>query len=362
MNKLSICVMSTLVNDKYKNQILGCMETWGKDAENKNVIVKYFCGDIKDTNYTFTTHLDGVIDDYYSATFKQYYGLKYLLEYHKSEFYLIIGTDTYVNIDRVLNMLNKYDPNYSLIIGGYGQTRHIFNYNVFFSLGGGGIILSHSALTQIEPLFNNFLLEWEEETQKPQYNYLKPACDVSLYHLAWRERVTPIIERDMYSCSWIGDFYDNSNIIDTINIDKIISCHFMEREDMLLYKKWGDKGYFYYQIRQEYAKNPNPILYNFAKKSSKILTIKSNLWVFIYGLINNLETNEREITSVYEDISKYINYSKIFGINIKSIELCDIRDTYDIIFINDLDIYETMKKFLRKDGLIISVRKELSTI
>lgn len=324
MNKLSVCVMSTLANDKYKSQIMGCRETWGKQAEEKDIIVRYFCGNIKDENFSFVTHLDNVGDDYYSATLKQYYGLKYLLKQHPSEFYLIIGTDTYININRVLQMLDKYNYKNSLIIGGYGQTRNIFGYNVFFSLGGGGIFLSHSALKQLAPLFDQLLIDWEIETNKSGYQYLKPACDVSLYHLAWREGITQVIERDIYSCSWAGYFYNNSNIISNnfcgkINVETMISCHFMEREDMLLYQKWGDKGDVYHIIRSKYEKNKDEEIYEQALQNSKI-NCEENIWACLFGLLNNLNAENRKIKWIHEKDPEIEFLAKQFDITVEFIQ------------------------------------------
>ena len=380
MNKLSICVMATLTNDKYKSQILGCRATWDKDAESNNIPVKYFCGNIKDDNFSFATHLENVGDDYYSATLKQYYGLQYLLKNHPSEFYMIVGTDTYINIERTLNMLKKYNYEFPFIIGGYGQTRNIFGFNVFFSLGGGGIFLSHSALNHLSPMFDNFLEKWNIETDKQQFKYLKPACDVSLYYLAWEERVTTVIEKDIYACSWAGYFYNGSNVIEhnfcgKINTDKMISCHFMEKEDMLLYRKWMDKGIYYLILKKQYEMLKNEhsdikehveTLYNYAKSYELILDcgFRPNLIPFIFGLLNNLNAKSRKITSVYfenSNTSEIVELAKHFDIEIELIKFqhfpIDLNANYDIIFIDGLTRIEEREKFIRINMKIKNVLK-----
>lgn len=238
--KLSICVMSTLVNDRYKDQIKACQDTWAKDADRLGITIKYFCGSVQDSDFDFVTHLDGVGDDYVSATYKQYRGLQYLQSHHPADFYLIVGTDNYVDLPRVLKMLEKYRPEYPFIIGGCMESREIFGRKISFSLGGSGIFLSHGALELASPHFDNLIESWNQETDKPQYSYLKPACDVSIYYLASELGITLSIERDLYPGNHRGDFY-NMNILNgagvypKMRLDRIVICHFMEPPDMHQY-------------------------------------------------------------------------------------------------------------------------------
>lgn len=364
-SKLSICIMSTLINDKYKNQIRGCRETWSIDAEKEGIPVKYFCGNHKDNDFPFVTHLDNVIDDYLSATFKQYYGLQYLLNNDPADFYLVIGTDNYVNIDRILKMLEKYNPEHKLIIGGDGQYRNIYNCNSFFSFGGSGIILSHATLIKLSPLFDDFLISWDNETNKNEYKYLKPACDVSLYYLAQKNDIIVTFEPYMYPCTWIGDFYGTK--FQSLQYNNIITCHFMEREDMNLYRKWINKGEYYNHIKKEYdiiRKNTSninehiPTLFEYAKKASRIIECcyygdDAPTLSFILGLIHNLTTNKREIIS-----TSFFNYSndaiiqiaKEFDINVSYITCNSLefnpKGEYDLIFIDTFHVYGQLKREL----------------
>ena len=71
--------------------------------------ILYFLGEQKILDGEKFIHLPGVGDDYLSATYKQWYGLKYIFEKYKSKFTIFIGTDTYVNIPKCLDLIKKYE-------------------------------------------------------------------------------------------------------------------------------------------------------------------------------------------------------------------------------------------------------------
>jgi len=132
-------------------------------------------------------HLKGVKNDYLSASYKQYHGLKYIYENYDTEFILVIGTDTYVNVPKTLQLLSNFDHNKSLIIGGYSDMRIVnFKWVEFFD-GGCGIFISKEFLKVIYPMINDvdkFMENWIYITSLNKDIDLKEACDVSIACLA----------------------------------------------------------------------------------------------------------------------------------------------------------------------------------
>ena len=108
---LSVCVFASDKQEKYKKELLKIKETWGKKASGCGVKVYYFVGeeqtDLLDTDII---HLKNVKDDYESASYKQYLGLKYIYETNQTDFVLCCGTDTYLNIQKLLQLVKNYNP------------------------------------------------------------------------------------------------------------------------------------------------------------------------------------------------------------------------------------------------------------
>jgi tetratricopeptide (TPR) repeat protein len=377
--RLSIGLMATLVNDKFKEQILGCQETWAKEGKILNVPVKYFCGEIRDKEFFHEdiVHLKNVGDDYSSATYKQYYGLRYLLENYPSDFYLIAGSDNYVNIERCLKMLEKYDSKYPFLIGGHGENREIFGYSSHYMTGGAGLFLSHSALLKMAPKFDIYIQEYKKEVKGKD----KDACDVSICHFARSESVTLIKEKELYYCDWKGKCWGYMEFpCGGINYDKMSICHYMERTDMHLYNYWKDFNYNYGEIFRKFhdcatinsdINEHCYILENYAKKSSKILSCsyRNNVvgYCFVKGLLDNLNTEVRELTCIdkYDYDTKDIlrrlgkipvKYQFISGNVLEYIP----KNKLDIIFIDTLHVYGQLirelnhyAKYLESGGIFI---------
>jgi hypothetical protein len=76
-------------------------------------------------------YLDGVQNDYLSASFKQNLGLKYIYENYECKYVYIAGTDTYVVIDNLVKYLENCDPKQNISIGA-GTTRRIENREPIF--------------------------------------------------------------------------------------------------------------------------------------------------------------------------------------------------------------------------------------
>ena len=109
---LIILVFACYTIEHYRNQIEIINTTWGAKCETyKNIKILYFLGEEKVTGFNDTDcikyiNLDGVKNDYLSASYKQFLGMKYIYENYKTKFIISIGTDTYLNIPKLLLYIN----------------------------------------------------------------------------------------------------------------------------------------------------------------------------------------------------------------------------------------------------------------
>ena len=238
MHKISIGVMATLVNKKYQHQMRDCQDTWVKIAEEYNIPVYYFVGGQSQNELDLGNfeklkniiHLQGVGDDYHSSYFKQFNGLKWMLTNSKSEYYLLIGTDNYVVIPNLLKMLEKYNSNQYLYIGGHAEYRSIFDKNILFHSGGGGFILTDKLLNKIDETYSltNNYKDWVNMCKTAKVDYLTVACDVCIATMINYMGIKPTVEKEFYGCDFRGYNTDYKCCPYNTSPDKIIVCHYMD--------------------------------------------------------------------------------------------------------------------------------------
>lgn len=229
--KLCILVFGCAIVDKYKEEIDGIINTWGTNCDELEVPYFIFVGknidEYKDNKHIVSLESKGVIDDYISASFKQYLGIQWILSKYDPEFLYIAGSDIYVNVKEMINVVNKYDSNVSLFIGNGIYMCRIFEYNFQIHCGGAGFILSNKTIETIKPHLYKFQERWLRlVTPIPCYSMYIPACDVSMSLLCYLKGIGLTFERRMFE-------YKDPN-----NFNNYVSLHQMKKEDMLnIYNK-----------------------------------------------------------------------------------------------------------------------------
>lgn len=235
MPRLAIGLLATSAHKKYRDQIIACRQTWVAEAEPLGVPVLFFGGGHHHDEAPLV-NLPGVLDDYSSASDKQYLGLKYLYENHPSDFYFFAGTDNYILIKRMLVLLESYDPNDLLYIGGHGWHRNINGKAIYFHSGGGGFILSHALMTSLDEkgiLTREALRRWREICVG-ELSYLKDACDVGMaYFLATYVPEFKIVrDKRFYGCSCYGRNHNDSQPCcmygNSPDWNSLVTLHYME--------------------------------------------------------------------------------------------------------------------------------------
>ena len=232
---LIIVIFACDTIEKYRLQILKIEDTWAKDVYSRpNIKLLFFLGEevvlIKD-NYI---HLKGVRNDYLSASYKQWYGLKYAYENYDAKFVITAGTDTFFNIPKLMSILPYFNHEHDNIIGSINISFNKYEpknwvkvkSKKFHFIGGGeGIILTSSSLNKLYPIFcdvNKLMEDWFNICRSGTSNKIIPTigkatCDVALtyFHLLY--------------CNPKGLILDKKYMVDThsniVDDNKFISIH-----------------------------------------------------------------------------------------------------------------------------------------
>ena len=231
--RLIICVFACATIPKYKDEILKIEETWGKYSNQKGIKILYFLGeeqtDLQDASKYI--YLDGVKNDYNSAGDKQNLGLKYIYENYNTDFVFVCGTDTYINVEKMLLLLNEYSRDQPLYIGGHGDTRSVCGKKCYFHSGGAGFILSNECLHLIYRKLWSMTSNWKCELNENNSNWLIFACDVeiSYYLQKFIPQLQIIVKNDeFFGCNHNG-LVENMRMCcgEDVKKERIISCHYM---------------------------------------------------------------------------------------------------------------------------------------
>jgi hypothetical protein len=211
--------------------------TWGKKCENySNIKLLYFVGEEHNTEFYNNNNIEyinipGVKDDYLSASYKQFLGMKYIYENYNTKFIFTCGTDTYINIPKLLLYVNNFDYNECLYIGGHGCHRQIGETNYYFHSGGPGFIITQNTLQKIYYLLEFIMNDWINRCKLHNIQHLNTACDLAIsYYLHQPEYNIKIIKTNDLSfiyCNYLG-YPCHYN---QVNMKDIISCHSMNTSD-----------------------------------------------------------------------------------------------------------------------------------
>lgn len=362
MSKLAIGVFCTFINERYSSQVKGCYETWEADANEYQIPVVYY-GDIDKGTFTGKSNIIYDVEvgtDQNSSFDKHFKCLKYMYDNIPSEYYLIVGSDVYINIKNLRNVLDKYDHNEPVYIGGHGYYRYVKDKNIYYHSGGSGYILSRNALSQIIPYFEGIKSHWHSVAD----DYLKQVCDVALGYLVTLPgiNIRTCVEEYFYGCTDRG-IMSGSQCCMIKNPYKIVICHYMEYQDIhRLHNeiKYPEVDRLYNQVETTRSDINEHIrtLYHYSKKCSTVAEcgVRScvSTWAFVKGLRDNNSTRKKLIgvdINYCERIEKVssvcksndINYIFIMGDDIK-VDLCNV----DLLFIDTWHVYAHLIRELNK--------------
>jgi hypothetical protein len=226
------CIFACDTIEKYKKEIFKIKETWGNSQEAPHYKILFFLGEEGPLVGEDFVHLENVENDYLSASYKQYGGLKYIYENYNFNYVFICGTDTYVLVDNLIDYINEnpeIHPETPIVIGGHGDNRQICNDSLHFFSGGGGILLTRAAVNIIYPDLHTMQEEWMWLCVENNYNTYIAACDLSLCYFLKKKGILflNVVSR-FFNCNYLGRYQDFSACCEkNVNLKTMISCHHM---------------------------------------------------------------------------------------------------------------------------------------
>lgn len=229
---LSICVYACDKLPKYKSQIKDIQDTWGKVAKQYHIPVLYFLGEEKtDLSGGEFINLKGVKDDYESASHKQNLGLAYIHDHVPSQFVITVGTDTYLNIPKLVKLVSGLDSSKNHYMGGHGCIRTFGTIDIPFHSGGPGFILTRTSLTKIYPYLFTMMDDWTLFCKKHNREDMIPSCDIAIAYYLSNIDCKKIEIDGFYHCNHKGSPCHK----DQVNYQDIVSCHSMSPND---FQEW----------------------------------------------------------------------------------------------------------------------------
>jgi fringe-like protein len=251
MVKVGIVVMATAKYKRYRDQIDACIDTWAgpymmtghSTTSDHDVSVRFFGGDHIDTRLV---NLPDVKEDYQSAFHKQFGGLKWMQDNDPCDFYMVVGTDTYVNIEQLIQLLDRYDSTTDCYIGGHGDLITLDGNRFYYHCGGAGFILSSTTVEKIFKIWTpkQIYTIWDKACCRYKRN-IRAQCDVTIAWICDLFLIEYSLEPYFNSCNYKGrrnndqtecgncgrrNPYTRGNCTENriYYPAKLISCHLME--------------------------------------------------------------------------------------------------------------------------------------
>jgi hypothetical protein len=233
-----ICVFGCDTIEKYKAEILKINETWGAEAEKYDSLkLLFFLGEeITDLVGDKYIHLPEVKNDYLSASYKQFLGFKYIHEHFLYKFVFCCGTDTYINIPKIIQFANFFNSQECLYIGGHGTETTMGEQKLYFHSGGAGFMLSYECVERLYPILETAVDAWLYICkQKNTDPVLYTASDVALAYYVQQPNVAAFVlkqpDSTFMACNHRGLMYGYLPCHKDIDIRKAITVHSMSLTD-----------------------------------------------------------------------------------------------------------------------------------
>lgn len=251
---LVILLYACYTVDKYRQQMITINETWGRKCQEYPTRIRllYFLGEehredtaFQDTTVTKYIHLPGVHDDYLSASYKQWLGMKYVYENYRPKFIHCMGTDTYMNVPKMLRYLEMFNPAHLLFLGGHGDCREVLQgKRCYFHSGGPGFVITHGVLELLFPLLPHLTEAWFHLCRENHVEPLQPACDVAIgYYLQQPNSPVHVLKADeeFINCNFLGWPCHPGQI----QLSKLLVCHLMDADACVAFTQLLEANHYF---------------------------------------------------------------------------------------------------------------------
>lgn len=240
---IGFVVFGCLTVPKYKEQVIDCWKTWAQDAIDAGCLVRFYVGEIPDDIDPALREVCVNIDQgdsYMSATFKQWRGLEHMVTtLPPCKLYFTAGTDTFVNIDGAMELVETYKNFPLVVIGGGKGCEEVEGHRIDYFTGGAGIFISQMALLLILDDLPEFMPRWISSTMEPKGNYITPTCIEYKVLLAASDLQLGCLCHQHPQIEWISlpdrMWGDRTYKGEGVDRKTLISCHHMKHDDFYEY-------------------------------------------------------------------------------------------------------------------------------
>lgn len=247
MTDLVIGVFACHTVPRYMEEIRKINETWKTYSD--NVTVLFFLGgdpteEFSGPSYIYNKTLG---NDYISASYKQYYGLKYIYEHYKPKFVFMCGSDTFINVPKLLRYLRILNHEEPLYIGGHGDHRKLGEKDIYFHSGGAGFVVTVPCLTLLYPVLSTAVDRWIDICKENNAGNLTHGCDVGIAYFIAETHTVVVKKEGFFSCSYKGTRCCKGKV----SPGKIITCHDMTPTDFTEFDAILKKNRFFLEDGQQ---------------------------------------------------------------------------------------------------------------
>jgi len=175
---IAVGVFTSALN--LRERALSVQETWLKAFDKGYLIGGWY----SDPKLKMISLGSDVGEDYASAHKKQFLGILELYRrFPEAKWFFVTGCDAFIFHRNLLDLLDGYDPDDELLIGGHCGAVMVEGERLIYPAGGPGFALSNALVAALRSVIPPFIGEWEE--RQPG---LKTACDIAMAYIAKRER------------------------------------------------------------------------------------------------------------------------------------------------------------------------------
>jgi hypothetical protein len=227
MTDLIIGIFGCHIVARYMEEIRKINETWKTYSD--KVTVLFFLGGEPTEEFSGPSYIynKDLANDYMSASYKQYYGLKYIYENYTPKFVFMAGSDTFINVPKLLKYLRILNHEEPLYIGGHGDRRRITDKDTYFHSGGAGFVITVPCLAKLYPGLSTAVDRWIDICKEQKVGYLSNACDVGISYFIGETDTIVIKKEGFFGCNYKSSKCCKSKI----SPGSMITCHEMRSAD-----------------------------------------------------------------------------------------------------------------------------------
>jgi Fringe-like len=233
MTKLTVLVFGCATKKRYQDELSTIETTYLRHCKTYGVPLYVFVEEDAHVVGEHYVRLPGVDDTYESNLPKTFSGLKWLVDHDPSlGSVLVVGSDAYPNIPKIVRYLDTLDTTQPLYIGGHGDVRPFHGEDLYFHSGGPGFLLTRTLIDQLYPILTVIPDDWKNRCTTASHAYLRAAGDVAVAYYIYHQCTYTVVNTPGITFSNCN-YYGRPCHLGEQNPLTLMCCHLMQREDMI---------------------------------------------------------------------------------------------------------------------------------